>query len=1085
MNVNQNITELTSISNKLEFKNTQEAINNSTQKLFGSQAFSLDTGNNNNQVYKMGEANQEDIKDALASQPSEFVKGALTALGNTVTTKDLSKLDEEGYNLADTEVDTIVTVTDKIQIYLATHCEDYQVTGDISMDEIEQVAGSTPIAYEVAKKLQESNLPVTKDNVEESIEAVELASQLNPITDAAAKYMLNNGLTPTIENVYKAEFSAQSVSGGTYGAGYFTEGTGYYGKTSDEFNWDSLKGQISKVIENAGLEVNEDTLSDAKWLIENHIPLTEDSIQEFEAIKDISLPVDQEVVLDHIVQALQAGKRPAQALLSDEDSLASRAQEACEVVNNTTEENIKSIIASKQPITLFNLKKAQESEGSSEQLANSTVSTTQTGEETTESTNTTSTNTTSTNTTTTGNSSIQVTDENIALIVARRQLEEIRLQMTAQANYTLLKQGISIETKELSALIDDLKNTEDSYYKQLLSNSNIEETEENISSLKEITTKVSEIKFVPNTVLASVVSGETSNTINGIHSTGTALKNTYDAASQSYEALMTKPRSDMGDTITKAFQNVDDILEDLGLETTESNQRAVRILGYNSMEITTENINSVKSVDAAVNNTISNLTPKVVLNMIREGINPLNTNINELNSQISEIKSGLGEDNTQDKYSEFLWKLENNDKITSNEREAYVGMYRLINNVEKTNGEVIGALVNQNADVTLNNLLTGVRNIKKKGMDIKVDDSFGELESLSFKATSISDQLSAGFQQSTSDSSQDNSNNQASESTTYYSNLVDKALREIVPEKLSQIFEEGNIKDMSLEQFVDELVSTEENSELTQKYYKEQLPVIKKASEVEQNIIKMLSDFEQPITFNNLLAANSLMTKRGSMFKQLSSKEDEDSDIKNAVGNITGAITSKEELTQAYEELEQAAVASINKQAEQAEVTSLDLKQLKLLRNEVQLTTNLSKEEKYEIPIVIGDEITSINLTVVHSDDTSKVLVTMDNDTIGKAAAEFTLKDKSASGYIVTDNQNGLELLKMNKEEFNTQLEDAGLELNKLDYITSNSLNINKFGEELESKTTNSTDKTSTKDLYSIARAFVVAMQKASSSETR
>ncbi len=42
--------------------------------------------------------------------------------------------------------------------------------------------------------------------------------------------------------------------------------------------------------------------------------------------------------------------------------------------------------------------------------------------------------------------------------------------------------------------------------------------------------------------------------------------------------MMTAPRKDMGDSIQKAFRNVDDILEDLGLETNDSNRRAVRIL---------------------------------------------------------------------------------------------------------------------------------------------------------------------------------------------------------------------------------------------------------------------------------------------------------------------------------------------------------------------------------------------------------------------------------------------------------------------------------------------------------------------------
>ena len=72
--------------------------------------------------------------------------------------------------------------------------------------------------------------------MEDSVEALDLASQLNPISDGAAKYMINNSLTPTIENIYKAEFSGISVSGGTYGAGYFSEGSGYVGKTTDEFN---------------------------------------------------------------------------------------------------------------------------------------------------------------------------------------------------------------------------------------------------------------------------------------------------------------------------------------------------------------------------------------------------------------------------------------------------------------------------------------------------------------------------------------------------------------------------------------------------------------------------------------------------------------------------------------------------------------------------------------------------------------------------------------------------------------------------------------------------------------------------------
>ena len=41
-----------------------------------------------------------------------------------------------------------------------------------------------------------------------------------------------------------------------------------------------------------------------------------------------------------------------------------------------------------------------------------------------------------------------------------------------------------------------------------------------------------------------------------------------------YETLMTAPRRDLGDSIRKAFSNVDDILTDMSLDKTLENQRA-------------------------------------------------------------------------------------------------------------------------------------------------------------------------------------------------------------------------------------------------------------------------------------------------------------------------------------------------------------------------------------------------------------------------------------------------------------------------------------------------------------------------------
>lgn len=1041
MNVNNKV-DLNSIHNKLEFSEKQKNIDSVTQKLFSQDAFKVESSDNKNQLFKMGENAQEDIMQAAQTQPSEFVKSTLAALGKTVTSNDLSELDKEGFDVTEDEVKTIVTVTDKIQIYLATHCEDYQITGDISKEAIEKVAGSSQLAMEISKKLMESNLPITKDNIEDIEEALEIANQLQPISDGALKYLIHNKLAPSIENIYKAEFSGLNSAGGTYAAGFFSEGTGYVGKISDDFNWDSLKESMSKVIESANLKVDNETLSDAKWLMENHIPLTKDTLSQYESLKDVTLPLSQEDVLNQIMQAIQEGKKPVQALVTNEPSFVERAQEAYQVIQETTAQDIKEVIANELPVTISNLKdvQAKQTEDTSEK-ANSKA--------------------------------LEVIENNITYITARRQLEEIRLQMSVEANYRLLKQGISIETSSLQALITELKNAENLYYKQLLDSSDIEASTQNISTLKDITTKLSEIRYVPSDVIGKVVSGETPNSIQGIHKTGSELKSKYDAANQSYEALMTKPRSDMGDHIAKAFQNVDDILTDLGLEITNSNQRAVRILGYNNMEINLENINAVKVADAAVNQTISSLTPKVVLNMIREGINPLDTDVNELNNQIKDMNHLLGDDNSQEKYSEFLWRLEKNSEISSKERDAFVGMYRLLHNVEKTDGQVIGALINQNAEITLNNLLTGVRTIKNKGLDVKVDDNFGGLESLHFTTTSISEQLSSAFPSQTN-MGQEQANNQSGE-TQYYNNLLDKALREIKPDKLEQVFEDGEIKDMSLEKFVDELSNAKENKLISEEYYKEQQEVIQKASQVEKNVITMLSDFRQPITIHNILAADALMNKRGSMFQKLTEQSKENDKLSDAFTQITDALESKEEMQQAYENLEKVAMSSLDEKVKEQDVTSLDLKELKLLRNEIKLTTHLSKEEKYEIPIQIGEEITSINLTVIRGTQSGKVSITMENETVGKAVAEFVLKDKEAYGYIASDNQSGLNILKSNGNVLKNQLEASGISLGKLDFIASKNLDMNQIKHDIEPSEIE--NQANTKDLYRLAKAFVISIQ--------
>ncbi len=1002
-------------------------------------------GSNEEKIFNTEKTTKEEIEQAAGNQASEFVRETLASLSKDITGDDLTKLNEEGTDVENQDVKTIVTETDKIKAYLATHSDEYTVVGDLSEEALAEVSGGSELAAKVAVKMAENNVSVNKENVEEATEAVKMASQISDISEATLGYLISNDLPITIENIYKAEHSAGGITTGTYGAGYYSTGSGYLQKASADIDWNSLQGQIEKVIVNAGLQIDENTTNEAKWLISNHLPLTEETLTTVDELGKVEFPLDEEKVIANVVENMSVGGSAKGAYIAETLGIIDRAKEASDVINNATDEDLITIIEENKTINIQNLKAAineRTSDDSQNSSENENAKYNQVA-----------------------------TDEDIKLVTARRQLEEIRLQMTVEANIKMLKQGISIETKPLEELVNELKKIEANYYNQLFEGAKVEATEENIDLFKEVTSKVEEIKYVPSYTIGGIVSGETSKTVNEVHSKGTALKNRLDKASESYEALMTKPRADMGDKISTAFRNVDDILEDMGLETTSANQRAVRILGYNSMEITEENIMSVKSVDSEINRMFQAMTPSTVLKMIREKMNPLDMNISELNLILEDMQDGSS---SNEKYSEFLWKLEQNNEITEAERATYIGMYRLLNSVEKTDGAVVGALVNQNADITLNNLLMGVRTYKNKGVNVSVDDNFGGLESVGFKTTNIDEQLSTSFNGNQTSSEQNNS-----ESQTYYENLVNETLNEMSPEKLMELLQNPELANMTLESFRDALNLAKEDTGSQKEYLEQKLESMKQAASVEESVIKALEGSDQPVTINNILAANQMFNARGSLFKKLLNQENTEQsetskELEDKVDNLLDSLTDEDSFKTAYEEMTDKATELVDEMAEEAQPEYINIKELSLMRNEITLATNLSREEKYQIPVEINDELTTISLTVIHNaDSASRVALTMSNERFGDVAATFSVKNGQITGYAATTREEAVKDLANAINMFANNVEEIGLKVDSMQAMYSDSLNINKF----ESEQAGGDDKSPTVDLYRASKMFIEAIK--------
>ena len=979
------------------------------------------------QIEKMG----EDYRDKNSQSPSmiQQIKDSLAVLSDTMTAEDYLAMEEQGYDYDNTEVESIVTVVDKIKISLAAHCEDYDMPmPDVDVEQLEKLSGNIDLAYSIANRLKDNNLPVTEENVEDILQTVEMGEGLQPLTDGAVQYLIKNQLAPTISNLYLAEHSSSQHSQ-MHVAEYFQE-NGYITKSANEADFQALDEQIEKVIEQAGLSVNESNKQHAQWILSNGIGLTEESMQAVYELEQLTLPLSEEQWIDLSIRALEEGKRPADAALTDARNYIKEGKELLDIINTTDDSDLQNVINKEQEVTFENLQQEHE------QGQNSQGSFTQ---------------------------SNAAGTEDIRFITAKRQLEELRLKMTLEASVAMLKKGIEVKTATLEQTIEQLKALENNYYQELMQNSGIEAVEENLQIFEETTEKLSKIPFVPSYVLGDFLTSDKSGemTINHLHEQGMKLKTALDAASESYETLMTQPRKDMGDSIAKAFRNVDDILDDMNLESTEANKRAIRILGYNSMEITKESVMQVKAADAKVNSMLKNMTPSVTLRMIKEQINPLNLSVDELN----EIAEGYQEESleSEEKYSKYLWKLEKNDAIRPEQREAYIGIYRMLYQVEKSDGAVVGALVNQGADMTVKNLLSGVRTWKNKGIDASVDDNFGATEKVIGASDAIDSQIEQAF---------------TKESVSYYETVLKNTMTEAEPEKLYAMMGKKDILGMSLESFSEELATEVSDKQAEWEYAQEQVEELSQLKNMRPEIIRMLTDAGQPVTIQNLFAAAGLMNSKGALFQGLLKKEQQDTkedvqeEFSEVFDTLADSMDSKEAAQQAYESFGRMAEQSLQEQYEVTADASA-MKELCRLHHQLKLTVAMSREEQYQVPVRIGDGFTAVNLKIIRNEDFGgKVTVDMQQEEYGQISASFTVSDDTVQGFVMSENRQGAEFLESRASVFIEELEQAGLKAGEISYRSTSKIPM-ADALPVSEQTGESTDA----KLYKTAKAFLISIR--------
>ncbi|MDF2871616.1 MAG: hypothetical protein K0R05_3191 [Anaerocolumna sp.] len=665
--------------------------------------------------------------------------------------------------------------------------------------------------------------------------------------------------------------------------------------------------------------------------------------------------------------------------------------------------------------------------------------------------------------------------------------------MTSDASGELLKKGFHLETDSLVKVVEGLKEIEDNYYRNLLKEGNVNVNQENISTVKARLLQVEELKSAPAALLSTTLPSWPQETVESLTAAGNDYKRNH--AADSYETLMTRPRADMGDSISKAFQNTGSLLEEMGLEATEANKRALRILGYNNMPLTSENIDLVKLHDTQVNNVMKNFHPAVAVEFIRKGINPVELPIEELNNQINAMKEELGVTD-EERFSRFLWKMDKNNEITEEERKSYIGIYRLLNAVDKTDGAALGAVVKADQDLTLKNLLTAVRTRRSGGIEASVDDSFGTLSEYTKKGESITEQINTTYSKEALDASEHTK-------ASYGKELVREIKENLSPEALSALKDTNDVVNMTLEQVAE--VLKEQNKDTDKAYYNEKLKELKES--VTKEAQALLDNNKLPVTLANVMAASDYLQKENTVFHKLNNL------LQRSDNNIEAADTEEEQFTleapegtersfnleslsdklldnlendsqikNVYQEIETEVQDILKSYYEKGNLTVKDMGDIRRIGNGMQFITQMALRESYQIPLVTTGGITNVNVTLLkNTGDTGKAAVKIPSRNLGQIELNLTVKNNEVSAFIVCETREGLEAVKSKEADIAEAFSSKDTKIKQISYGIGNTFGetgrYNNYKPKEEGEINTGDTPADTGTLLKLSKAFILHMK--------
>ncbi len=932
----------------------------------------------------------DDVKSQIMASASG-AKLSLKALMMKLSGADAVKLDEDGFNLTDATQDDMVNIVERIKIELAMHSDDYVNYGTaVSKDKIESVTGNAATAAGIESRMRGADVAVNAESVAEVESALEKSSQLKPLSENTKNYMTANGIEPSIAGIYQAQAATASGSGAegvttaksaNATSKYAISGNTISGNAISDADFEALRPGIEKVIAQAGLEVSDKTLGDARAFIDAQIPVTAEKLgykAQLDTIDIEGLQTDADGMLNKILDNMRLGGKAENTLLAG--SPADDIRTALDTINRAEYQDVANVVSKGATFTIASLKLELDARSFSIEYSAATVSAgvvkrqvsgaqAQTGDEKQGQTS-------DSQVQTRGENQGQAGDYKQAADKAYDMLVTTRVLMSASASIYLVKNNISIMTTpvaELNAMLMEYEQADGMYQEAQLAYADVLEARKNLDELVRNPARVS--------------------------------ADAFGKMNAAYEAVGTQIRSDLGDSLKKAVrESADDIIRELGLEGTDEDRKAINVLAANSMEMTKENVQTVKSVNAMINNLVKNMKPETVLNMIKDGVNPMNASIEELNEYLVEANDKASKDN-EEKFSRFLYKLDRTNGITKEQRKQFIGIYQMMNIFTKDAGVAAGALVKQGAEVTMGNLMTAYNSRKHYDMDTVIDDNTGMAE--------------------------------VSGAANYYSALFMTNGGLVTPNTLKNVDNSSGIGEQSVEMFMEQLHDNYDAA-AEEEYCEEYLKVQQAAVQAGADVLRQIRNADMEVNSGNIQAVKAfLQSGQFPDIKGAKTTRDYAQDSIEKIGHKEKLSLMFEEMKDETEEELQEVLSQAGDLDTQIDINYEEFLDLRLKDRTIGYIKNLALRHDYRIPYITDSGNTGmLKLTLVQDDENKgRISINMQSTLLGNVSIEAKADEDNLNMFVVSESLNsdeGSQLLDDMKEHLKEAFDYTNVSINSV-----------------------------------------------------